>query len=106
MAATRLTGPPTQTRHPWRATTRTTAAAIIGLLPILPSIINAFGVSSVPWVAGTLAGIAAVTRVLAMPAVEVWMKAYAPWLAAAPKREEVLPGNGKVPVTTTITSGE
>ena len=92
MTVTRLTGPATQTRHPWRATVRTTAAAIVGLLPILPSIIDAFGVSSVPWVAGTLAMIAAVTRVLAMPQVERWMKTYASWLAAAPVREEV---NGK-----------
>jgi len=62
---------------------------MVGILPFVPAIIGEFGVSSVPWVAGALGTIAAFTRVLAIPGVEVWMKTYVPWLAAAPVKEEV-----------------
>jgi hypothetical protein len=88
-----LTTSTTQTRHPWRATARTAFAAIVGILPFVPAIIGEFGLGSVPWVAGALGAIAAATRVLAIPGVEVWMKSYVPWLAAAPVREDM---KGKV----------
>lgn len=60
---------PTQVQHPWRAVVRTIVAAI----PLVPIIVTALGVESVPWVASGLAGIAAVTRVLAIPAVNAWL---------------------------------
>lgn len=75
--------PPTQVRHPWRATARTVAAVAVALLPALPSIASAAGVSTVPIVIGILGVAATVTRVLAMPAVEAVLRQYAPWLAAA-----------------------
>lgn len=75
---------PTQTRHPWRATVRTVAAAIVGLAVLAPAIAAELGAESVPWVAATLATIGAVTRVLAIPGVEAWMRRFVPWLAAQP----------------------
>jgi hypothetical protein len=63
----------TQTRHPWRATVRTVLAAVVGLLPLLPSIAGELGVSAIPWVISLLAVTGAVTRVLAMPQVEAWL---------------------------------
>lgn len=77
--------PPTQTRHPWRATVRTVFAAIIGILPLLPFIADELGVATVPWVAGALAVIGGVTRVLAMPAVNAWLTQYLPFLGASPR---------------------
>lgn len=79
------TAAPTQARHPWRATGRTIAAALIALLPLLPAIVDALGVAAVPWVMGGLGVIAGVTRVLAMPAVNDWVSDYLPWLAAEPR---------------------
>ena len=75
---------PTQSRHPWRATTRTVAAAIVAFLPFLPEIVKMFGVESLPWVAAIVAVAGTVTRVLAMPGVNGWLQRYLPFLAAQP----------------------
>ena len=82
---TEPTQPPTQTQHPWRATVRTVVAAVLALLPVLPGIVSYLGLGSVPVVAAVLAVAAAVTRVLAMPAVDTWLRQFVPWLAAQPK---------------------
>lgn len=71
----------TQAAHPWRATARTVLAAIIGLAILAPQIVDVLGVGSIPWAAGTLAVIAAVTRVLALPGVIAWTARFLPWLA-------------------------
>jgi len=75
----------TQTRHPWRAVTRTVAAAIIGALSLLPTVAATAGIDSAPLVAQSLAVTGAVTRVLALPAVDAWLRRYVPWLAAEPR---------------------
>lgn len=75
---------PTQTRHPWRATARTVAAATIGALSLLPTVAVTAGIDTVPAVAQAVTVAAAVTRVLALPAVDAWLRTYVPWLAAAP----------------------
>ncbi|MCX4468975.1 hypothetical protein OOK41_01375 [Micromonospora sp. NBC_01655] len=75
---------PTQTRHPWRATVRTAFAVTVALLTLLPVAAAAGGVDTVPAVAQLLAVAAAVTRVLALPAVDEFLRAFLPWLAAAP----------------------
>ena len=72
---------PTQAAHPWRATVRTVLAAVIGLAVLAPTIAAELGVESIPWVAGALAVIAAVTRVLAIPGVIAWTQRFLPWLA-------------------------
>lgn len=72
----------TQSRRPWHAVLRTSVAALLGLLPVLPIIADALDVETVPVVASTLAVTAAVTRVLAVPQVEVWLRRWAPALAA------------------------
>lgn len=77
----------TQSRHPWAAVRRTlagAAAALIFLAPVAPDIAHVLGLEGIAWVAGALAVLAGVTRVLAIPRVEVWMAAHWPGLAAAP----------------------
>jgi predicted Kef-type K+ transport protein len=75
---------PTQSRHPWRATLRTTVAVAVGLLPLLPEILAGLHIDSYA-VAGQVLVIAAgITRVLANPQVETLLHQYAPWLAAQP----------------------
>ncbi|WP_435589819.1 hypothetical protein [Micromonospora aurantiaca (nom. illeg.)] len=80
---------PTQTRHPWRATLRTLAAAIVGAITLIPVVAVTAGVDTVPAVAQVIAVATAVTRVLALPAVDAWLRRYLPWLATTP------PGVGK-----------
>lgn len=58
-----------RTQRPWVATLRSVGITAIVLLPALPEIARAAGVETVPFVASTLAVAAAVTRVLAVPAV-------------------------------------
>jgi hypothetical protein len=76
---------PTQTEHPWRATARTIFAAAVGLLSLLPLIALTAGVSEQAAVAQVLLVTGAITRVLALPAVNSWLERFVPWLAAAPK---------------------
>ncbi|ROO51474.1 hypothetical protein EDC02_6352 [Micromonospora sp. Llam0] len=81
----------TQSRHPWRATLRTAVAATIAALPLIPLAASEAGIDTVPAVAGVVAVTGAITRVMAIPGVDAWLRAYAPWLASAP-RHEVPPG--------------
>jgi hypothetical protein len=74
----------TQSRHPWRATTRTVFAAGVALLTLLPVIAMTAGIDTVPAIAQVLVVAGAVTRVLALPGVERFMELYIPWLAASP----------------------
>ncbi len=78
--------PATQTEHPWRATVRTVFAFLVGFLPLLPVIVSSSGIpESTPGIAGALAISAAVTRVLALPAVNDFLHTWVPWLAADPR---------------------
>lgn len=83
----------TQTRNPWAAVRRTLVAVvgfIIVMTPVAPDVVRAIGWSTaIPWVAGGLAVAAAITRVLAVPAVEIWLRDHLKLIAAAPG----LPGN-------------
>lgn len=74
----------TQSKHPVRASLRTTAAIVVALLPVLPEIVGKLGIATVPVVAVVLGIAAAVTRVLAIPAVEIVLRRFVPWLAAQP----------------------
>jgi hypothetical protein len=54
---------------------------VVGLALLAPSIAHELGAESIPWVAGALALIAGVTRVLALPGVIAWTERFLPWLA-------------------------
>lgn len=74
---------PTQSLKPWRAVFRTLIVAGLAMIPVLQSVAVDLGIDSVPWIAGTLALMVAIQRVLSIPAVEIFLQRYAPWLAAA-----------------------
>ncbi|MCW3838533.1 hypothetical protein ONA70_00255 [Micromonospora yasonensis] len=82
-----MTASTTQTRHPWRAVARTIFAAVVALLSLLPAIAATAGIGAVPLVAQALAVAAAVTRVLAIPGVDGFLRRYLPFLASAPAGE-------------------
>lgn len=73
---------PTQSLRPWRAVLRTLIVAILALIPIFQSAAVELGINEIPWIAGTLVFMAALQRALAVPAVELFLQRYAPWLAA------------------------
>lgn len=81
---------PTQVRRPWRATVRTVFAGIVAFAALLPFIVEATRLEPevYPWLAGALAIAGAVTRVMALPQVEVFLRRFLPFLAAEPKRAE------------------
>ncbi|MFJ1461006.1 hypothetical protein [Nocardia sp. N2S4-5] len=77
---------PTQCTHPTRTTVRSTAATLVGLGPLVPLLVTHLGQTRAALVlAAALAGNAIITRVLAIPEVEQWLRAVAPLLAAATK---------------------
>ena len=80
---------PTQVRRPWRSTARTVFQALVGLCVLAPLIVGATGltVAQLPWLGVVLGVAAAVTRIMAIPGVETWLRTYLPFLAAAPKTE-------------------
>lgn len=75
----------TQVRRPWRATVRTVFQAVVGLAAMWAVIVETIGLDpGVEWVAASLAVTGAMTRVMALPAVEAWLSKFAPFLAAEP----------------------
>lgn len=76
---------PTQTRRPWRATARTLFQAVVGFAAMWGLIVEAAGLDPEPgWVAASLVATGAITRVMALPAVESWLGRFLPFLAADP----------------------
>lgn len=59
---------------------RATAAATIGLLPVLPVVAEQLGLMGIPWVAATVATAAAITRILSSAPAQAWIARFAPWL--------------------------
>lgn len=86
-AAGRHAATTSQTRHPWRATVRTAFAVVVALAAMTPALVEAAGLdeTAAP-VAGALAITAAITRILALPAVEAFLERFVPWLAAEPRQ--------------------
>lgn len=76
----------TQVRRPWRATARTAFQFLLAAAVLLPFIVEASGLDPqvYPWLGGILAVAAAVTRIMALPQVEAFLRRFAPWLAADP----------------------
>lgn len=80
-----MTQEPTQVAHPKRATFRTVFQGAIAFAAILPLILTTAGIPAVGWAAILIAVAGAITRVMALPGVEVFLEEYLPFLAAKPK---------------------
>jgi hypothetical protein len=78
---------PTQVARPWRATFRTVFQGVVAAAAILPLVLSTAGIAPVG-IAAIVIGIAgALTRVMALPAVEEFLENYLPILAAKPKSD-------------------
>lgn len=77
----------TQGAHPWRATFRTVLVAVIAVAamadPVFAAITQGDPAAATGGAALALAIAGALTRVLAMPAVDKFLARFAPWLSAA-----------------------
>lgn len=77
----------TQVRHPWRATVRTVLWATVAFAGMWALVVEAMGLDQdVAWVTTSLVVTGAINRIMALPAVEAFLKEYAPWLAADPSK--------------------
>jgi hypothetical protein len=85
---------PTQVRRPWRSTIRTVFQGLVALATLLPFVVSGVYSSEADYpavVVQVLAVSGAITRVMALPQVEVFLRRFAPFLAAAPKPTSPLP---------------
>lgn len=72
----------TQTTHPWRATVRTLFAMVVAAAAMWALVLQALGLDpTIEWVGGTLAVATGITRVMALPAVDQFIRKFLPWLA-------------------------
>lgn len=109
---------PTQVKRPWRATLRTAVATAVVVVPLLALIVPQavqvildesgdalpdhfrtflLGVSAV-----VVTGAAIVTRIMALPAVEVLLRRYLPKLAAEPTAKPAKRGDDGTYIVTDI----
>lgn len=79
-----VSGPPTQTAYPWRATVRTVFAALVALASIVPYIVTAAGLDGWAYAGQVVIVAGAITRVMALPGVNDWISRFVPWLAPEP----------------------
>lgn len=70
----------------WRKTIKTTAIVALGLIPLLPEIAKAAGIETLPAVVSTLAVVAAIQRIIAIPQID---KQINQWLGAPPPDQDV-----------------
>lgn len=81
----------TQGAHPWRAVIRTAFALVAALAAMAPllyvAVAQASPEAATGAAAGALAIAGAITRVLALPAVETFLARFLPWLSAAGQAE-------------------
>lgn len=79
----------TQSRHPWRATLRTIFQVGIGLASLAPTVIAVGGLPTNNVVVTQIVLVsAAVTRIMAIPGVNDFLRKVAPWLAADPAKPQ------------------
>lgn len=89
-------GGPTQVRRPWRSTARTVFQAFVAFAALAPAIAagvqdaTGYDLSRIGFVVVALGCAAAVTRVMATPAVELFLRQFLPFLAASPVPEAVV----------------
>lgn len=82
----------TQSTHPWRAVVRTIFAAVVAFAALAPALYtaatNGDPAEATGVVAGILAVAAAITRILALPGVERFLRRFLPFLAGGTDRDD------------------
>lgn len=73
---------PTQVRNPWRTAFRTAFQVTLALASLIPVAAAAGGLETKAGVAQVIGVCVIVTRIMAMPAVDEFLRRFMPWLAA------------------------
>ncbi|QIS21250.1 hypothetical protein [Nocardia terpenica] len=76
---------PTQVQHSSRAALRTGFAVIVAVVSLIPTVLATSGLDHTVYGAQLVAVAAAVTKVLALPAVNDFIERFLPFLAAQPQ---------------------
>lgn len=74
----------TQVAYPWRATARTAVAAAVAALPLVVVVLTDLHLHATVWGGWLIGATTGVTRVMALPAVDGWIRRWVPWLAPQP----------------------
>lgn len=75
--------PPSQVMEPWRDIFRHLTSSTLAMIPLLVMLANELDLANEwPWVAGALATVAAVARVMNTPQGERFIAMFMPWLSA------------------------
>lgn len=77
----------TQERHSTRAMLRTAFQMLVALAVLWPILIATLDLPQWAWVGGATAVAAGITRLMAVPEVEQFLRRFFPFLSAAPKPE-------------------
>lgn len=75
----------TQSKYPWRATVRTLFQAFLALAVMYGPVAATANLPDTALFAGVATVMAAVTRVMQLPAVNAFIEQFVPFLAAAPR---------------------
>lgn len=83
----------TQVKRPWRTTVRSAFQNLVAAAALFPVIVAALPEQAAAPIAGLLAVLVlastTITRIMAVPAVNEYIKRFLPWLAPEPPREDV-----------------
>lgn len=79
----------TQEQHPWKASARTAFQSVVGVAVVLPLVLDDIA-SAASRYAAVVAVATGVSRVMAIPQVEVFLENHVPWLAARRKNARTL----------------
>lgn len=74
----------TPVSHPNRRAIRTFVAAAIGMLPLIPELVFGLHLDGTEVGAQVVAVSGTMSRIMALPSVDRWIRRYLPWLAATP----------------------
>lgn len=79
-----LPEPATQVAHPWRAVVRTIFQLVVGLALAMPTLVTVLDLPPSAGLTAALGIAAAITRVMAIPAIDALLQRWLPWLATSP----------------------
>lgn len=80
-------GTPTQVAHPAKAVVRTVFAMVVAFAAMWPLIVEAAGLGAEAWVATSITIAGAITRIMALPAVNGFIERFLPFLATGVANE-------------------
>lgn len=73
-----------QVSYPWRATLRTAAAATVAALPLVAVVLTDLHLHATVWGGWLIGATTGMTRVMAIPQVDGWIRRWVPWLSPQP----------------------